>query len=159
METKNLMKIKRRRGLGELGSLVILMLFGILVLTSASLFYTGIIVENGGATPADAATLSGATQAYGDLNASVVQMGDTLRSSQSMPLGTGVFYVMFQGAFQSVQMLFNVLGIFSSLFGTSSVFLTSILGVNLSMIIGMLLAITIIYVIWRLIEGGTGRQW
>jgi len=152
-------EFKKRRGLGELGNLVIIVLFGILLLTTATLSYTGMIVDNGGVKPQDAAALSGATEAYSQLNASTANMGKTLKGSEGMPFGTGVFYVMFQGAFSAVQILFDTVGIFGSLFGGMSSFFTTVLGVNVSLILGMLLAITLVYIIWRLLEGGTGRQW
>ena len=152
------LELKKRRGLGELGNLVIIVLFGVLLLTTATLSYTGLIVENGGATPADAAALTGATQAYGSLNSTTNEIGKTLKESQGMG-DIGVFYVMFKGAFQAVQVLFDVTGIFGSLFGSTGSFITATLGVDLSVILGILLGIMLIYIIWRLLEGGTGRQW
>lgn len=154
------LKVKRRRGLGELGNLVIIVLFGVMLLTTATMSYTGLIMDNGGATPADATALTGATQAYSDLNASTTEMAKTLKGSEGMPLGTGVFYVMFQGAFQAVQMLFNITGIFGSLFANLGPFFGEYgIGVDLSTIMFILGSIVLVYIIWRLLEGGTGRQW
>lgn len=151
-------KFKKRRGLGELGNLVIMLLFGILLLTTATLSYTGLITENGGAAPADAAALTGATEAYSGLNATTTDIGKTLKESQGMG-DLSVFYVMFKGAFQAVQLLFNVTGIFGALFGSTGTFIVSTIGVDLTIVLGILLGITLVYIIWTILQGGTGRQW
>ena len=149
---------KKRRGLGELGNLVMTVLVAIMLVTAGTVFYAGVLTDNGIATGNNVTNGTGATDAFSSLNSSVQSMGETLKSNQNAPAG-GLFYVMFNGALQAVQILFATIGIMTAfVFGTGGYFGT-IIGVEVSWVIGLAAGIFVVYIVWRLLEGGTGRPW
>lgn len=156
MEIKKL-EFKKRRGLGELGSLLIVTLLAVVLITAGTLAYGGMFSRYGVAY-SNASVESGAQDAYSNLNGSIANMGKTLKDSQAMPV-VGVFYVMFQGAFQAVNMLFDSIGFMFSFTSGVGDYIGTASGVDVSWIIGLLGGILVMWIVWRLLEGGTGRTW
>ena len=145
-----------KRGLGQLGDLLILLLVGVIFISGFTIFYGGLASDYTTSSYSNASNVSGAVQAYRDLNATSAEIGVAIQSSTTSD--TNPAMVFFNGAFSALKLVFGVVNIAQDFLGTMAGFLSNAFGINVFWLVGILMTIVGLFIAWRLLEVSLGRE-
>lgn len=144
-----------KRGLGEIGSLALIAVIGIIVLTSGTLFYGGMFDTYGVGDYEDANTTQ-ITNAYASINESSTTIAENILSSESA--GEASYIMLFQGGFEALKQVPNILSGLANMLGGVSEFLTTVTGINVAWLFALLLGGLAIFIAFRFLEIVIGRE-
>ena len=144
-----------KRGIGEIGALVLVVFLGIVILTAGTMFY-GSLFNRYGVTDYSDANSSNITAAYSQINASVETIAANIYSSESA--GEASYIMLFQGGFEALKQIPNVLLGLANLVGGVGDFFMAETGLNVLWFVGFLLAALAVWVGFRFLEVVIGRE-
>lgn len=144
------------RGLGELGTVVIIALIAFIIIIGGNLFYGEIFTNSGVSNYSNLNDTSGYSGSYAKINAVAANMSISMSNSTNNNANPQL--VLISGAFNAFLNTFTVmdaLGSFASgLIGS----ITNVGGISLGPMTVILLGVIGIFFAWRLMEAATGRS-
>lgn len=144
-----------KRGLGEIGSLALVMVVGIAVLTAGTLFY-GPLFNTYGVTDYADANSTQITAAYSQINESAETIAANIYGSESA--GESSYIMLFQGGFEALKQIPNVLSGIGNLIGGVSEFLSTVTGINITWLTIIIVSGLAIFAAFRFGEIVIGRE-
>jgi len=136
------------RGIGEIGSLVLVVFLGVIILTAGTMFY-GPLFSTYGVTDYADANSTGITQAYSQINSSVETIAANIYGSES---ADSSYLILFQGGFEALKQIPNVLLGLANLLGGVGDFLSTVTGLNITWFIGFVVAALAAWIGFRFLE-------
>lgn len=143
------------RGLGEVGSTLMVLLLAFAILTGITVFSGGLITYYNPSNSTNASELVNMTQNFQVINSSTQNLSNTLLNNQAT--GVSSFIIMLSGVFQAIFIiptLFN--GVFGFVGGIGG-FFGGQAGINVGWFITIFLAMIGLFLVWRLLEAGSDR--
>lgn len=147
--------MSKHKGLGEFGNFIMLILLGLIILIGSSMYYQSILANQSIAYD-DVNEKIGTTEAYNKIQNTSGAMAAALSTSKQTD--SNAFYIIMDGAFRAVPLLFSFLDITVSLFGGVFYFFETIGGVYLAWVIVLAFAAISTYITLRILEIAIGRN-
>lgn len=147
-------KGKFRGQQGQLGSIIVVLLIGFIIIIGGTIFYGDILSLNSVTGVSYANDSTGANVAYAKINGSTKVIADSIRQSNSQ--GGNFLLVLFSGSINAVLQSFTILDAVKDLLGSTGEYL-GLNGIDSTWFIGILIAIIVFIFAWRMLEVGLSR--
>jgi hypothetical protein len=144
----------KHKGLGELGSMIIIALIMGVIVIGGTIFY-GNAQSKYGVSFTNASDVVGINEPYTKLNSTISSIGSDIKGSDAQ--SSNPFSILFSGAFESIRRVFGLIDVFTSLASGMGGFFYVYLGADVVWFVLICLGIFGAYLTFRLLEIVLGR--